>query len=271
MDLNNHIKTLQQIIIGLKKLDNSKKPLPPGQRFTVLQKLIIAINSLELNDLVALFEKERIELKAQINEAMEKRRENLLSAARAIGVFHKRFGEYDRVGLFKVSYKGKKVKLEIGSELVREFEEVEGDIIFQAIQHQAAIMEQEPFAREIFFRTISDAIRLAKERKQYRDGWVPIKIVYLYLGLLRNLEFEEFNKNPSSKSYHNYPKSQFVYDMARFGKIGWSMESENLRSMPPNMATVAAGKSMTLPDLVNLGSLGPQIASLRIDRQGDFY
>lgn len=265
MELINHIKEFQSIVTNLKKLANSRKPLSNNQRIVFLQNLINKSKSLGMVDFITLLENEYSETKTQLNKSLENRRETLLSAAKSAGIFYKRYGEYDRIIFFKVSYKGMKVKLEIGSELVREFEETEGIKVLQKIQEQIDLMENKPFVREMFFETMKDAIRLAQEKKKYRDGWIPIQTVYLYFGLLRNLQFEEYSNNPSSKSYQNYSKAQFVYELARFGQMGWSQGKEKLTSMPPNMATVTAGKSMILPDLENPGSLGTHMASIRID------
>ncbi len=129
-----------------------------------------------------------------------------------------------------------------------------------------AALEAQPFSREDFFRSIKDAIRLARERGKDRDGWVPVRLVHVYVALLRNLQFEDFVNKPTARSFRDYSSAQFVFDLARFGKKEWSIGDETLRAQTPNMATVSAGKSLTLPNLEELDKLGHQFALVRIEK-----
>ena len=93
-----------------------------------------------------------------------------------------------------------------------------------------------------------------------------MRLVYVYVVLLRNLQFDDFVSKPSTRSFREYSSSQFVFDLARFGKKDWSCGDETLRGQTPNMATVSAGKSLTLPNLEELDKLGHQFALVRIEK-----
>ena len=182
---------------------------------------------------------------------------------------HKRFGDYDRVGPLKISYRGKKVKLEIGSELLIEFDESDGSKTFERAKLALDALEAEPFDREKFFRTIKDAVRLARDHGHMdRDGWFPIRTIYTHVVLLRHLHLEDFMKKPETNKLRKYSRAQFVYDLARFGSKGWSVNDETLRARTPNMATVAAGKVMIIPELRSPEGSGTQAAVLKIERIG---
>jgi hypothetical protein len=268
MDWKKHTRDLQRLVAALRKVQKSKKPLTDEQFATVLRNAADAAKCLALSDLIVWLENMAGEVESRMKAALDQRRESLLLAARNANVRHKRFGDYDRVALFKVSYRGTKVRLELGSETLREFEEADGARILEAIQRDSALLEKESFSREEFLRTIKDAIRLARERGLERDGWVPVRTLYAYVVLLRNLGSEDFVRRPGARSFRDYSTAQFVYDLARFGRGGWLLGDEILRGMTPNMATVAAGKTMTLPDLENTETLGPQLAVLRIEHKG---
>ena len=268
MDLGRHLKELQRLVGALKKLHATKKPLSDDHLAEALAEAIAAARLLNLSELLATLEQQARDVAGRIDSAVEHRRENLLKSARARDMPHKRFGDFDRVGPFKVSYKGKKTRLELGSELALEFEEVDGVKVFERIQQQLEALEKEPLARDELFRTIRDALRIARDRGKDRDGWVPVRSLYVYVALLRNLQFDDFVKRPTARSFREYSTAQFVYDLARFGRRDWSCGDETLRAETPNMATVSAGKAMTLPSLEEVGKLGLQFARVRVEKAG---
>lgn len=266
MDLNKYLKELQRLSAALKKLDATKKPLAGHVVADRLRDAIAAAKTFDPTDLLAALEQEAEVVRKKLEDATDDRRESLLTAARDANVSQKRFAEFDRVGPFKVTYKGKKVRLEIGSEPVTEFETTDGKEVLATIQQQLAALEAQPFSREDFFRWIKDAIRLVRERGKDRDGWVPVRLVHVYVALLRNLQFEDFVNKPTARSFRDYSTAQFVFDLARFGKKDWSSGDETLRGQTPNMATVSAGKSLTLPNLEEMDKLGHQFAMVRIEK-----
>jgi len=266
MDLNKHNKELQRLSAALRKLHLAKKPVSDQVLADLLAEAIAAAKAPNLGELRSMLDQEAEVVRKRLEDALEHRRESLLKAARDANLSQKRFGEFDRVGPFKVSYKGKRVLLELGSEPVTDFEVTDGAETLAKIQQQSAALEAQPFSREEFFRSVRDAIRLARERGKDRDGWVPVRLLHVYVALLRNLQFEDFAKRPGPRTFRDYPSAQFVFDLARFGKTEWSCGDEILRGEPPNMATVASGKSVTLPNLLDTEKLGPQLARVRIEK-----
>ena len=184
-------------------------------------------------------------------------------------MLHKRFGDYDRVGPLKISYKAKKVKLEIGSELLAEFDESDGVKTLERAKLALEALEAEPFDREKFFQTLKDAVKLARDHgRADREGWIPIRVGLHLCGSPEALHLEEFTKKPETNKFRKYSRAQFVYDLARFGAKGWSVNDEMLKSRTPNMATVAAGKAMIIPELRSLEGSGTQVAVLKIEKAG---
>jgi hypothetical protein len=266
MDIAKHVKDVQSLHTALRKLHQQKKPLGDYELAQALSVANAAAKALDMEELRSQLNKEDDNLQDHLKSALERRREQLHISARNANVSFKRFESFDRVAYFKVNYKSKKVSVEIGSELVSEFSAVDGEQVFSAISELMACLESTPFSRKDFFLTVKDGIRLAREHGRDREGWVPVRLLYVHVALLRNLQFEDFVKKPSQRSYRDYSSAQFVFDMARFGKSGWSCDGETLRSESPNMATVAAGKAMTLPNLDELDKLGHQFARIRIER-----
>jgi hypothetical protein len=267
MELKDYTQELRKVTRLLGKLCG-RKPLPDDKRISALRSAAATAKGLPLDGLVVQLETELADMERRIEDGLASRREKLLLAARGANVPHKRFGEYDRVGIFKVSYKGKKVRLEVGSEILLEIEETDGEKLFQTIQQERQTLESEPFERESFLRVIKDSCRIARDRGQDRDGWVQARALHGYVALLRHLQFDDFLKKPQAKKFRDYSSAQFAYDLARFGQAGWSLGNDTLRAMTPNMATVAAGKAITLPDLEATDTLGPQFAVLRVERKG---
>lgn len=264
MDRSAYLSELKRLAEGLRKIHTPNRPLSDTQLIDALSKSITAVKSFDLTGLLAALEKEARDLSARIQSTIEQRRQNLLGAARAAGLPHKRFGEFDRIGPFKVTYRGEKVCLELGSELAWELEQTDGEKLFDAIRQRLRTLEEQQFVRDDFFRTLKIALRLARDDGHEKDGWVPVRPLHAYVVVARNLQSAAFLQKPTAKTFHDYSTAQFVYDLARFGKNGWSCGDETLRSQTPNMRTVVAGKTITLPSLDGLDVAGEQFAKLRI-------
>ncbi len=269
MDLKPFLIALQNLSRALRAIESSKRPLNDYQLVGALSKVSAAAGEINLEDLKRAVAAEERKISERIGISLEQRRENLLKAAKASNIPNKRFSDYDRIGPTKISYKGKKVRVEIGSEVLAEFEEADGQKVFERSEKALRALDNEPFEREIFFKAMKDAVRLAKDHgRADRQEWVPIRAVYTYFILLRHLYIDEFSKRPEANKFRKYSRAQFVYDLARFGSKGWSMGDETLRSRTPNMATVAAGKTMIIPDLKSIEGFGEQISVLKIEKAG---
>jgi hypothetical protein len=269
MDLKPALIALQNLSRALKAIESPKRPLNDYQLVEALLKASAAAGEINLEDLKRALAAEGKTVSDRIAISLEQRRENLLNAAKVSGIPNKRFGDYDRIGPLKISYKGKKVRVEIGSEALAEFGEADGQKVFEKSQEALKALDDEPFERENFFKAMNDAMRLAKEHgRADRQEWVPIRSVYTYFILLRHLYIDEFTKKPETNKFRKYTRAQFVYDLARFGGKGWSVGNETLRSRTPNMATVAAGKTMIIPDLKSVEAFGDQISVMRIEKLG---
>ena len=269
MSFKKDINSLQKLSKLLKSIEFPGKTSTDYQLLSAVKKAQTTSNEIDSKEIKNNLTLQEKNIKERIESAIKDRREHLLNAARDENFGHKRLTDYDRIGPIKISYKGQKVKFELGSELLTEFDEADGKKIFENVKIELEKLDEYPFDRKLFFKAIKDSIQLARlHEKDTQDGCVPIHTVYAYLVLLRHLYLEDFIKKPEKNKFSQYSKVQFVYDLARFGMNGWRVDKESLRSRTPNMATVAAGNSVTLPDLKSVDGLGDTIAVLRIDKQG---
>ncbi len=263
MEMDKFAKDLNKLNLQIKKL-GSTKVFNDYEKVEILKKAAGASDIISFSELSSQLDKLIQETQARIDTSLEQRRETLLVESRKAGFLAKRFGDYDRIDIFRVTYRGKKVRLEVGSELLEEFVESDGLKVLEKIQEERTKLHTSPFKRERFFRLLQYSCFLAQREIGGSDQWVPVRMAYAYLTLLRNLDSESFVKAPTQKKFIAYSTAQFVFDLARFGSTSWSCENYVVRSQTPNMSTVAAKKAVTLPDLANPDKLGPQLAVLKI-------
>ena len=260
------VRTLDRARKAVDLLVKAKDTSPLG-RIAALDKAIVALQGIELARMLSLLDRERSGLVQDREEELRDRRENLARSAKDAGWPVKRLKEYDFVGGFRVSYKLDQVTLRLGSETLMTFDELDGTNLFSRLQEERSKLEGFPFARSDFIESIKDAIHLARRQGKDRDGKVPIHTLYPLFVLARQSRDARFMRQPVTKSFTEYSMAQFVYDLARFGRNGWTTDrGERLYNQPPNMASIAKGETATLPSLDGDGSNGPQLGAVWIDR-----
>lgn len=72
---------------------------------------------------------------------------------------------------------------------------------------------------------------------------------------------------PEGRTFKDYPLTQFLYELARFGRDGWRCGDELLRTQTPNMATISQGKTLMLPNLDAQDGTNHRIAVLWIEKR----
>lgn len=176
-----------------------------------------ALSFTESSDcLKALIEAEQ----ANIGESLGQRRETPLTQSRNIGLSVKCFGDFDRIDIFKVSYKENKIRREVGSEAVAEFGEFDGTKRLERIQDKRIKRDNSALKRERIFRFLQYSHLWGQREIGSWDQWLPIRRVYSHLALPRHLDADGFVKALSQKSFTSYTTAQFVFDLARFGCVG---------------------------------------------------
>ena len=239
----------------------------PTEVMSALGKATSALRSINLEGVLSDLDRQRAELARRREDAFERRREDLARSAKERGWTVRRLRHYDFVGCFQVNYKQERVTLRVGSEVLTILNEVDGVTLFSRLQEEKKRLDGFPFSRIDFFHSLKDAIRLARVLERDRDGKVPIRTLYPLLVLIRQSRSEHFVAHPVLKSFTEYPISQFVYDLARFGREGWKTDQgERLCNQPPNMASIDKGLTMTLPSFDGDGSGGPQLGAIWTDR-----
>lgn len=260
---------------AIKNLDKARKAIGAltkakeiglSEALVLVERAADALRAIPVEGLLQSLDQQHAALDRLSNEALARRREELLRAAKGAGWESRRLQDYDHVGCFKVSYKRGRVTLQLGSETWDAFDEADGKKVFIRIQEAQSKLDRAPFERDAFFSIVRNAVRLAKIQGLDRDGKVPIRKLYPLVVLVRQSHDDGFMKRPSARQFRDYPICQFIYDLARFGAEGWSIkDGERLASHTPNMGTIAKGEAVTLPVLSGTGP-GPQLAALWIER-----
>lgn len=212
--------------------------------------------------------------KQAVHEAEKDRREQLLLAAEGAGVKNKRYGDYDRIGILKIEYRGSKVRFILGSERIDEIAEANGERLFAHVQMLHKQLETNRTARARFAAQLLAAFRLAKIQSSNReDGRVLIRSIHAMMVLVRTAESERFHSSPASRNLEDYPITQFLYDLAKFGDEGWAFDDPvdsrikwRFTGQTPNMNTSFSRKSVMLPGLRGPEDIGEPIAFVRIER-----
>ena len=259
--LDKAYKTLKAVV-SVKPKDTSMK-----DALALYNKAIAALQAIGLEDALRILEQEHAELVRRRDDAFKSRREELLRSAEEAGWTVKRLKNYDFVGCFRVNYKKERVTVQLGSEPLETFDEVDGTRLFAHLQSKRENLDGFPFERLHFFYSIKEAVALARAQHQDQDGKVPIRKLYPRMVLVRQSQNEHFLKHPSSKSFTDYPMAQFLYDLARFGQDGWKVEGGwRLSNRTPNMASVAKCATVKLPTLHGDGSRGEQLGMIWVEK-----
>lgn len=215
--------TLSAVIGALdrarKALAPTMKTMTPNQAMSLapLDKAITALRP--ISKIFSDLEQHRIELDREHQAKLANRREDLLRTARDAQWSVRRVGAYDFVGCFQVNYSNDRVTLRIGSEELTSFDEVDGNELFTRLRDERGKLDESLFVRSDFFRSIKGAIDLARSQNRDRDGKVPVRLLYPFVVLTRHSLDNVFVKRPLQKFFTEYSMAQFVYDLARFGKV----------------------------------------------------
>ena len=268
--------TLKVLDRDFRALGKARKALAPLSKpneasttevVSVLSKAISTLRAIKLESVLLDLDRQHAALIQHRDEAFKRRRDDLARSAKGADWAVKRLRHYDFIGCFQVNYKQERVTLRVGSEVLTTFNEVDGVTLFSHLQEAKKRLDGFPFSRSEFFHSLKDAIRLARLLERDRDGKVPIRMLYPLLVLIRQSRNERFVERPVLKSFTEYPISQFIYDLARFGREGWKTDrGERLCNQPPNMASIDKGLTMTLPSFDGDGSGGPQLGAIWTDK-----
>ncbi len=261
-------KVLGRVTRALTALAKAVKA-DPGQAYSARGKAVAALRDLDgkLDGWVRHLDGEQAAHVREREAALDRRREDLRRSAEEVGWRVLRRRDYDIVDCFRVDYRKDRVTVRLGSERLDAFDEVDGKGLLARLRAAREALDRFPFDRLGFLQDLKDAIGVAGALRRDRDGRVPIRSLYPLVALVRQTGNERFLKRPDSKTYADYPMTQFVYDFARFGREGWKTErGERVSNQPPNMATVAKGASVTLPVLDGRGTDGVQLGSICIER-----
>lgn len=257
-------KALDKACKALKAVVSMKQTTSSKDAIALHNKAIAAFQAIGLEDVIHILEQECANLVRHRDDASKNRREKLLQSAEEAGWTIKRLKNYDYVGCFRVNYKRERVTVQLGSERLLTFDEVDGERLFARLQSERENLDRFPFERSSFFRSVKEAISLAKAQELDRDGKVPIRKLYPLVVLVRQSRDDHFLKAPGRSAFTEYSMAQFAYDLARFGQDGWGDRGRKLVNETPNMVTIEKGATVTLPLLDGRGSQRHQLGMVRI-------
>ena len=251
--LDTGVKALNRARLAVAALANARETTA-AELLALHEKAVAALRETKSGQLLSFLEDEAHRLEQQRDSTLKTRREDLLRSAKNHGWAVERRTNSDVVGCFRIEYKAERATVHLGSERLGAFDEADGTRLFTRIEEARTGLDELPFDRKSFFRSLKEAMALAKAQGQTRDGKVPIRKLYPLVVLVRQSQDERFVKRPEQKSFSNYPMAQFVYDLARFGKGGWIIQGERLSTQTPNMASSQKGATVRLPPLDGRGN-----------------
>ncbi|NCC30062.1 MAG: hypothetical protein EOM22_18420 [Gammaproteobacteria bacterium] len=167
-----HKKAVDALSRALKPL-SAEQALPLGDLADALEEASKACSHLDLESMTKDLKEEAEGARLRLEKALASRREDLLKTAREQAYPHKRFSDYDHIGPFKISYKGRTVLLELGSERFESLSEANGAALFELIRERANGLDREAVPREVFFRTLKDARDWRRRWGMPKTGALP--------------------------------------------------------------------------------------------------
>ena len=165
-------------------------------------KAMSALQKLNLEGILQDLERQRTELTQRRNDAFERRRQDLSRSAKEAGWTFRGLKNYDYVGCFQVNYKQESATVSLGSEKHVVFDEVDGTRLFSLLQQEKEKLDEFFFDRSSFFRSVKEAISLAKAQGSDHDGKVPIRKLYPLVVLVRQSQDDHFLKTPGRENLH---------------------------------------------------------------------
>ena len=267
-------ETKKSIVDAQKQLDKARRCLTAVQKalgkgavetLTAVESAVAVMRTIKIGPHLHALEQIQGELKQQLEDLLQERREKLIHSARNAGWSVNRLRDEDRIGCFKLEYRRLQVVVNVGSETLCKFQEADGEQVFNKLKGLLEGLQSFPFTRESFFQSVKDGLRFAEVRgvRGDNDGHVFVRELYPMIVLGRVLRDPTFTKRPNFSKVEEYSLVQFIFDFARFGEEGWSMPNDQRLSAPtPNSEQVARGNTITLPQLghdgrsVQVGRLG---------------
>ena len=233
-----------------------------------VDKAIHAVTN--LSDSRSDLDRVRQDLEERRDSAFRNRRQRLKEHANAANWHVTNMDSHDYVGCFKVSYNQERVIVEVGSETLCKFDEIDGTKLFAFLKDARAALDAVHFDPKVFFSVMKQAVSWAKAqglRAHGRPEVVPIRKLYPVIVLVRQSKDDGFFQLPTQRKFSDYSTAQFVYDLARFNRQVWQPEMESLKFHSPNMIAIDRGDYFALPRLRGDGHI-IQISAVEIARTG---
>jgi len=163
------------------------------------------------------------------------RREKLNHAAIAAKWQAQMGTQFDRIEIFQVDYEGATAVIRLGGVVLERVKESDGEKLFARLQQLRTLLEQTPYSRDSFFKMLRDAHTICRFASGGGDEFVPVRELHREMVLEHARHSESFRKNAEPKNIEPYSLPQFVFDLARFVRVGISVGSHRLVTQTPSM------------------------------------
>ncbi len=201
---------------------------------------------LDWTALVQRLKNARDEERSKRDTALQSRREKLLVSARAAGEPFSDGTRVVRVGVFRVEFEGELAVVSLGGIEVERTKESDGERLFKRLKELRAALEQSPFNRAELFKHMQASYATCR-RAGSPDEFVSIRDLHRELVLERARNSEAFRKRPEPKNVPSYPPHQFVFDLARFQREGFTVGDARIFTTTPSMRESAG--TVFIPNL----------------------
>lgn len=175
------------------------------------------------------------------------RREKLHQAAHAEKWPAQMGAQFDRIDIFQVEYEGVTAVVKLGGVVCERVKEGDGEKLFARLQQLRSTLEKTPFERESFFKVLKGAHTVCRRAIAGGDEFVPVRDLHREMVLERARNSERFRKSAEPKNIDPYSLPQFIYDLARFLRVGVSVGGERIMTQAPSMRE--ARETIHIPNL----------------------
>lgn len=212
------------------------------------------------NEVKANIDREASAVRTRNEANLSSRREKLLQAASAAKWPGQMGDQLDRVDIFQVQYEGAMAVIRLGGVVLERVNESDGEKLFARLQQLRASLEQTPYLRESFFKMLRDAHTICRFASGGGDEFVPVGELHREMVLEHARHSERFRKSAEPKNIEPYSLPQFVFDLARFVRVGVAVGAHRLVTQTPSMRE--SKETIHIPNLDH--PTGSEVAAARL-------
>lgn len=260
-DLDPLTKQISSLAAALAAAGKTKSPLHQAEE---LNRALRVANSVDWSKITDRIEDALRVSKTEADRALVERRQRMLEAIKAKGLYYRSEAEVDTIDVFKVRYKGPVAIVEFAGVEVGTADELDGTKLAETILAIRPRLEKEGMDRTKFFGLVKTAITNANLKKPSRDGFMDLTSIYREMLFEQAWTKSSFAKSGEGKHFPDYPFHQFLWDLAAFIDGGNREGDFRLAGRTPAMSDQV--KAYKLPNLANPQAAGEVLHMLRVQK-----